>query len=109
MFCKECGADTKEGNFCQECGNPIKTQSVEGKKNPFIAAISNLIVAGVGFLYIYQDMKCLYSLIAVIIMALITPLLGVVGLIIVMILTYKATVKYNESLPPLSIRSTQNG
>jgi uncharacterized membrane protein len=60
-------------------------------------------------MYIYKDWNCLYSLIAVIIMALITPILAIFGLIIVMILTYKATVKYNESLRPLSIRSTQNG
>lgn len=109
MYCEKCDIHFEGGNYCSECGKPITPQNIEGKKNPYLAAGLNLVVAGVGFLYIKQDMKCLYSLIAVIIMALITPILGIVGLIIVMILSYKATVKYNESLPPLSIRSTQNG
>jgi uncharacterized membrane protein YvbJ len=101
MYCKNCGSELQEGNFCQECGKPITPQNIEGKKNPYLAAGLNLVVAGVGFLYIRQDMKCLYSLIAVIIMALINPILGIIGLIIVMILSYKATVEYNESLPPI--------
>ena len=99
-FCNECGVEIpKDAKFCQECGNEIKeSKNIEldskskqkpGKKNPVEAALLNIIIAGLGFVYIGEYAKGLLSFIAVFTVGYFLGLIwGIIALIVVILWTY---------------------
>jgi TM2 domain-containing membrane protein YozV len=99
-FCNECGAEIlKDAKFCQECGNEIKeSKNIEpdsksnqktDKKNPVEAALLNIIIAGLGFIYIGEYAKGLISFIAVFAVGYFLGLIwGIIALIVVILWTY---------------------
>ena len=74
------------------------------EKSPGGAAVLNLIIAGVGFIYIHEYAKAVLSFIIVLISGIIgfaiglSYLLSVLVLILVMAWSYDETKKYNKNL-----------
>jgi len=58
MYCKECGAEIKEGKFCQNCGTKIETvnskqESIEERKSEMnIHKLAILILIIIGFIFL---------------------------------------------------------
>jgi TM2 domain-containing membrane protein YozV len=49
MFCKNCGKElSKEARMCPNCGQPMKTMSINTDKNKWVALLLWLFLGGVG-------------------------------------------------------------
>jgi len=107
VICPNCGKNTPEGKFCEQCGasvqttqtfqqpvaqQPVAQQPSQGtkqdKKNPILALILSLIICGVGQMYNGQLLKGVIMLVVTIIMAIAT--LWPISLIIVIYSMYDA-------------------
>ena len=111
FFCNNCGEEVaKDAKFCQECGNEItnnsdmqnlnekKSNQKSKKKSPATAAAINLIIAGLGFVYIKEYAKAILSFVFVVIVAIISGYGSILALLLVILWTYSETTKYNEKL-----------
>ncbi len=82
--------------------NTIKKPLTE--KSPLGAAVLNLLIAGIGFVYIGEYSKAILSFIIVFMAGFISGLLGfsillgIFALIFVMAWSYNETTKYNKNL-----------
>ena len=111
VFCNNCGeVVAKEAKFCQNCGNETsdmsdiqdmnenKSDQKLKKKSPATAAAINLIIAGLGFVYIKEYAKAILSFVFVVIVAIISGYGSILALLLVILWTYSETTKYNEKL-----------
>jgi TM2 domain-containing membrane protein YozV len=122
VFCQECGKENPDSyKYCAECGAMLiqaKTLTQESKimrkgevkekskrKDPWVAALLNFIIAGLGMAYVGQYAKAVLSFIIVWICGFISVLafnnvfiLAVVGNIFVIAWSYDEAKKYNEKI-----------
>jgi len=109
-FCRDCGMELVDNaRFCPECGTEIKetaTINVEEKqmkrKDPWAAVLLNLLIAGLGMVYLGRYAKAVLSFIIVWITGIISVLLfnnvfivAIVGYILIMAWSYDETKKVN--------------
>lgn len=109
-FCRDCGMEIDDNaRFCPECGTEIKetaTINVEEKqmkrKDPWAAVLLNLLIAGLGMVYLGRYAKAVLSFIIVWITGIISVLLfnnvfilAIVGYILIMAWSYDETKKVN--------------
>lgn len=113
-FCNSCGEQVPENaKFCQGCGNEIiqtptndfktesenKSEQESKKKSPATAAVINLLIAGLGFVYIEEYAKAIVSFLIVVIAAIFFGFIGgILALLLVILWTYDETNKYNKNL-----------
>lgn len=77
--------------------SPKSTNKLE--KSPVVAVILNLLIAGLGFVYIDEFGDALFSLLFVVTIGYLFGLTwGIVALLIVMLWTYDKINKYNSNL-----------
>ena len=112
-FCNKCGVQVPEdAKYCQECGAEITGsknpyQNIDdgynkqkiAKKSPAVIAITNIIIAGLGFAILREYTKAVLSFIIVLIAGVFFGLIGgILALIFVIAWTYDTTNKYNANL-----------
>ena len=119
IFCNKCGVENSvDAVYCQECGNELikyshdelnmenidTTKKPLTEKSPLGAAVLNLLIAGIGFVYIREYSKAILSFIIVFMAGFISGLLGIsvllgiFALVFVMVWSYNETKKYNNNL-----------
>lgn len=122
VFCTKCGTENPvDAKYCAGCGSmlvqtqtttktPEKTLKEETKKksnrkDPWVAVILNIVIAGLGMAYIGRYAKAVLSFIIVWICGTISVLifnnvfiLAIVGYIFIIAWTYDEAKKYNEKL-----------
>ena len=114
MFCKKCGTDVGDSEYCPNCGEPMKgapsgsqenlnTAVMMNQKSEALALILSLIIPGVGEMYAGKVGKgVIILLLAILSAALIMLLIGFIMYPIVwiysMIDSYNLAKQYNAML-----------
>jgi len=113
VSCIECGVENLEDEeYCTNCGTSLSDQKFEEwkkglstskKKSPLAAALLNLLIAGLGFVYIKDYVKAIISFVIVFISVVLslkigsnTKILGFGALIFIMIWSYLEAKKYSH-------------
>ena len=53
VYCTKCGAENQNNaKYCQNCGESLKAKENYEEKRPLVSAGLNLLIAGLGFIYL---------------------------------------------------------
>ncbi len=98
VYCTKCGAENQnDAKYCQNCGESLKAKENYEEKRPLVSAGLNLLIAGLGFVYLKEYPKALLSFVIVVIGALIGGwILAIIALFLVMVWSYIETDKINS-------------
>ena len=117
VFCTSCGKENKdESTFCYNCGKEItgdefvknnkSNETFEREKNlkkdyknPWVAGLLNLIIAGLGFLYVDEYAKAICGFLIVVLAAIFGGwVIGVIALVFIMAWSSDEARKYNQKM-----------
>ena len=83
-----------------ECGGKLKYtgENSRKRKSPVTAAVLNILIAGLGFVYLKKYLYALISFLFVLVTAVLVKFFGIGALLIVVLWSYNEANKYNKNL-----------
>lgn len=81
-----------------ECGGKLEYSGKNNKKSPVVAAILNILIAGLGFVYLKKYLYAIISFLFVFTIAILFKFFGYGALLIVVLWSYNEANKYNKNL-----------
>ena len=103
MKCGNCGVENSESHkYCKECGTILKKSDIK-EKSLITVVVLNLLIAGLGFVYLKEYVKGILAFIIVLTFGVLSYLLlgngyvlGLIALLLVIIWSYDDAIKINK-------------